>query len=171
VILSLDPVVERIAVVSAADMAGLALSIDRPQAGRRIAQVSNRAIGRSLGTVRLAAVQYGASYSQGRFRLELSRAEVRAAGNLPLIAAAHGYGIAGADLPHGKSAVDLTLRLVVDPPIHGRIINTQGKPLAGIRVHVLEVVTTSQERLDTFLISWKHKLASSAESVGKFRLG
>jgi RNA polymerase sigma factor (sigma-70 family) len=98
----------------------------------------------------------GITDSQGRFKLRLSREDIRAGRNLPLLAAAEGYGVTGVELPRGKSSVELTFRLVEDQPIRGKIVNTEGKPLADVRVSVLEVATTSEERLDTFLTAWKH---------------
>lgn len=104
----------------------------------------------------LTIARRGVTDSQGRFHLELSRDDARAGRDLPLIAAADGYGVTGTELPRGKSTVEVTLRLVEDHPIRGKIVNTEGKPLAGIGVRVVELATSTEERLDTFLTAWKH---------------
>jgi RNA polymerase sigma factor (sigma-70 family) len=104
----------------------------------------------------LAFVEHGVTDSQGRFQLELSAADRRAAQSSPLIAAAESYGVDGAELPRGQSAVELTLRLPVDSPIHGQIVSTEGRPLPGIQVRVLELATTREERLDGYLTLLKH---------------
>ncbi len=53
-----------------------------------------------------------------------------------VVAAAEGYGFAAARLDKA-GAVDLTLRLVKDDvPIRGRVIDLQGKPVAGARVRI-----------------------------------
>jgi RNA polymerase sigma factor (sigma-70 family) len=53
-----------------------------------------------------------------------------------VLAAADGFGFAVAKLEKGRSA-DLTLRLVKDDkPIRGRILDLQGRPVAGARVRV-----------------------------------
>ncbi len=53
-----------------------------------------------------------------------------------VVAAAEGYGFAATRLDE-PGATDLTLRLVKDDvPIRGRIIDLQGKPIAGVRVGI-----------------------------------
>jgi hypothetical protein len=54
-----------------------------------------------------------------------------------VLAAAEGYGFALASLDKPEAATDLTLRLVKDDvPIRGRVLNLEGKPVAGVRVRV-----------------------------------
>jgi RNA polymerase sigma factor (sigma-70 family) len=57
-----------------------------------------------------------------------------------VVAAADGYGCAFAKLPPG-TAGDVTLRLVKDDvPIHGRVLNLEGKPVAGATVRIDDLV-------------------------------
>jgi len=97
--------------------------------------------------------------ANGRFRFELPRADMDVPGGIgfsSLAAAADGYGVNGVELPRDKPSAEVTLRLVRDqPPIEGRILNTEGKPLAGIRIRVLEINALSRGRLDDFLTAWQ----------------
>jgi hypothetical protein len=56
------------------------------------------------------------------------------------VAGADGYGCAFAKLPPG-TAGDVTLRLVKDDvPIRGRVLNLEGKPVAGVTVRIDDLV-------------------------------
>jgi predicted alpha/beta-hydrolase family hydrolase len=99
--------------------------------------------------------QRGTTDREGRFRLELPRADVRPDLNVHLVALADGYGVAGAELPKGGAPAELTLRLVKDQPIRGRVRNTEGQPLAGVRVTLVGVRAPVQGGLDGFLAAWK----------------
>jgi len=105
----------------------------------------------------------GTTDADGRFRVRVPRwaptrrwTEVLANWSTSLIARADGFGLAWADVPSQGVPKELTLRLVKDQPIHGRIVNTEGKPLAGVRVRVVEVVSMGKERMDKFLPAWQH---------------
>ncbi len=49
------------------------------------------------------------------------------------------------------------LRLKPDVPINGRIVNTEGKPVAGVSVSVFAVCIPADEKLDTFLSGWRER--------------
>jgi RNA polymerase sigma factor (sigma-70 family) len=93
------------------------------------------------------------SDADGRFRFELPRSDIHAGWlkNVSLIAVADGYGVDGVELPREEPAPEVTLRLVKDQPIEGRVISTEGKPVAGVNVRIMGVGKTRQERLDDFL--------------------
>jgi len=97
----------------------------------------------------------------GRFRFELPRSDILSDilsdGHFVLVAAADGYGVDAVELPKGDSPAEVTLRLVKDHPIEGRIVSTEGKPLAGVRVHVLEISKPRQARLDGSLTAWQQE--------------
>lgn len=104
----------------------------------------------------------GITDAEGRFRLRLprfaarrNRSDGRSQWNVSLVARADGFGLAWAEVPSQGKPPELTLRLVKDQPIEGRVLNTEGKPLAGVRLGVVELVTTPGERLDAFLNGWK----------------
>lgn len=95
---------------------------------------------------------------EGRFRFELPRSDIHPEWpNVCLLAVADGYGADGVELPKGNPSPKVTLRLVKDQPIEGRVISTEGKPLAGVNVRIMAVGKTRQERLDDFLADWKRK--------------
>jgi RNA polymerase sigma factor (sigma-70 family) len=97
--------------------------------------------------------------AEGHFRFELPPSDSQKADwwhvSALLSAAADGYGVDFADLPKKGEPAELTLRLVKDQPIEGRILSTEGKPVAGVRVRLVAVATTPQGRLDEFLTAWK----------------
>ncbi len=104
----------------------------------------------------------GTTDAEGRFRVKVPRwapshrwTEALPNWNTSLVARADGFGVAWADVPSQGATNELTLRLVKDQPIRGRIVNTEGKPLAGVRVRVVEVVSMGRERLEKFLPGWK----------------
>jgi RNA polymerase sigma factor (sigma-70 family) len=111
--------------------------------------------------------QRGVSDAEGRFRLELPRSDIHPETNLSLVAAAAGYGVDWAELPRGERPADLTLRLVKDEPIKGQVLNTEGKPLAGVRVSVSALLTTTEGRLDPFLTGWKQEWRLAHERATK----
>jgi protocatechuate 3,4-dioxygenase beta subunit len=127
----------------------------KPVAGARLYWLRVKGEPRSEEDIEF--LQRGTSDAQGRFRLELPPSDVRPGFNPPLVAAADGYGVDGAELPRGGGPAELTLRLVKDQPIRGRIINTEGRPVAGARVAVDGLFASAEERLDDFLTAWKRE--------------
>ncbi len=74
-----------------------------------------------------------------------------------VLAAAGGYGLAAAEL--GKpGATDLMVRLVKDDkPICGRILNLEGKPVAGARVRIADALSMpKKDDLTTWLAAFKN---------------
>jgi RNA polymerase sigma factor (sigma-70 family) len=104
--------------------------------------------------------------AEGRFRFELPRGDTRNE-RMSLIAAADGYGADWTALPAGASPAELTLRLVEDLLIDGRILSTEGKPLAGIRVGIVSLATTPQGKLDPFLTAWKNQWRLASQQTPK----
>jgi RNA polymerase sigma factor (sigma-70 family) len=85
---------------------------------------------------------WATSDAEGRFAFRVLKSQVdNGYSETPwedtsVLAAAEGYGFAAAKV--GKpGAADLTLRLVKDDvPIRGRVLDLQGKPIAGVRVRI-----------------------------------
>jgi hypothetical protein len=71
-----------------------------------------------------------------------------------LVARAAGHGI-DFMMPALNTPADVTFRLPKDTPIRGRVIDTQGKPVAGVEVSVRGLSAFSRERLDRFLAAMK----------------
>jgi 5-hydroxyisourate hydrolase-like protein (transthyretin family) len=72
-----------------------------------------------------------------------------------LLAHAPGFGVAWVEWDRLKPAEAVTFRLVKDQPITGRVLNTEGKPLAGVAVSGAGVYVPRGGRLDDFLDAWK----------------
>lgn len=93
--------------------------------------------------------------ADGRFRFAVARSEFDESVDEPwrhgtVLAGAPGlgFGMAGVDREPGE----LTLHLVRDDvPIDGRVIDLQGRPVAGVSVSVFTVGATANGRLDEFL--------------------
>ncbi len=105
--------------------------------------------------------------AEGRFHFALPRTDILAGRKMSLIAAADGYGADWMELSPDNSSAELTLRLVKDLPIEGRIISTEGKPLAGIRVGITMLATTPQGKLDPFLTAWKRESGIAIQQTPK----
>ncbi|MHB1422869.1 MAG: carboxypeptidase-like regulatory domain-containing protein, partial [Gemmataceae bacterium] len=112
----------------------------------------------------VALVQRGVTDKEGSFNLALPRTEVRPDQNASLVAAAAGFGLAWVELPRKDSPGELTLRLVKDVPIRGRLLTTEGKPMAGVTVTVAGVLAF--ERLDDFLRVFQHESRHFDEGTG-----
>ena len=89
----------------------------------------------------------------GRFRFAVSRSDFDTPENddpwppSTIVARARGYAF-GVEQVRGD-AKELTLQLVRDDvPIAGRIIDLEGRPVAGATVKVLEVSATAKGSLD-----------------------
>jgi RNA polymerase sigma factor (sigma-70 family) len=82
-----------------------------------------------------------------------------------VVAAAEGYGFAAARLELDKpGSADLTLRLVKDDaPIRGRIIDLQGKPVAGARVRIKNNMLGFSKKGD--LTDWVAALKGRKENL------
>jgi RNA polymerase sigma factor (sigma-70 family) len=109
-----------------------------------------------------------ASDADGRFHLQLPRSIIKPGRSVPIIAAMDGFGLVWVELTEKNAAGALTLRLVKDLPIRGRLITTEGKPLAGVKVSVIGLMAF--ERLDDFLRAFQREPNHSDEGTGSRRL-
>lgn len=93
----------------------------------------------------------------GQFRVSVAAGELSAA-SMPLYLLAHkaGFGIDWFSPERGENLSDITLRLVEDRTIRGRVIDTEGRPVAGARIAVHGVLASNGGGLDAFLTAWKH---------------
>jgi RNA polymerase sigma factor (sigma-70 family) len=98
-----------------------------------------------------ALEKVGTTDGEGRFQLRVARPGQQ---RLFLLAHAAGFGVDWIDLGDGKPTKDLTLRLVKDVPIRGRIVNPEGRPIAGISVAVTGIGVPPNDKLDDFLAGW-----------------
>lgn len=112
-------------------------------------------------------VRRGVSGPGGRFRIELPREDYRPDWGICLIAHADGYGMDWIDLPKGDNPAELTLRLIADQAIRGRILSSEGQPLAGVHVTVGGLMTRPGGRLDDFLDAWEQHWQSAQKRAPK----
>ena len=120
--------------------------------------------GQPKGRGEAGVVQRGATGADGRFRLELPRKDVQPDRPVPLLAAADGFGLAWVELSGKAEPGELTLRLVKDVPIRGRLVTTEGKPASGVTVAVVGLLAF--ERLDDFLRVYQREPRHVDEGTG-----
>jgi RNA polymerase sigma factor (sigma-70 family) len=110
-----------------------------------------------------ALKQVGTTDAEGRFHLRLARPNQQ---KHTLLAHAPGFGVDWCDLGDGKRPADPTLRLVKDVPIRGRVVNPEGRPIAGVFVGVAGIAVPPGDKLDDFLAGW---LRDPQEQLGTLR--
>jgi RNA polymerase sigma factor (sigma-70 family) len=120
----------------------------RPVAGARL-YLPHASADRPGGRDRADVVQEGTTGKDGRFKFTLSRKDVQRREPVPFIAAADGFGLDWIELPQETAPGAVTFHLVKDMPIHGRVLSTEGKPIAGVALHV--DVLMDPGKLDDFL--------------------
>ena len=105
--------------------------------------------------------EQGVAGTSGYFHLELPR--LKSLDEVPLssrsismnfLATAPGYGMGWAKLMGLMQPGEVTVHLVKDQSIRGRVLDTRGKPLAGVTVRLLESSDSLTGRLEDFLSSW-----------------
>ena len=91
----------------------------------------------------------------GAFQFEIPRDKLLVEHNRlwPVMAVARGYGLGWtrAKLPSD----DLTIHLVKDEPVSGRLVNSQGQPVTDANIRIRDLRTGTDDRLDAFLAAWK----------------
>jgi RNA polymerase sigma factor (sigma-70 family) len=93
----------------------------------------------------------GTGDADGRFRIDVPKADldVGPGGDpLPIVAAADGFGIDWSPVTDPRQ--EMTLRLVPDQPIAGRVVDSEGRPVADATIDVRAVQTTRHEKLDDY---------------------
>jgi len=85
-----------------------------------------------------------------------------------LLAAAPGFGCDWSIVPAVQSDREHVLRLPSDVPITGRVIDLEGKPVAGAKVRVETIEKTEPDRFDEFLRAWAGKPDEHEQSVYMF---
>ena len=126
--------------------------------------------------------------ADGRFRFRFATSELDARvlddARPAVMAVAAGYGPEWAEL--GPSAVgDLKLRLVDDLPVGGRVLDADGRPVAGAKLLVHAIYSASADELSRFLAGdrdgwaprcWKGSLPGNTPTIttdadGRWRCG
>jgi protocatechuate 3,4-dioxygenase beta subunit len=119
----------------------------RPMAGARLSVPYHTKAG-------YTQLDRGISGPDGRFRFTVAESEFRDCSYenplaiLAVAAAADGLGFDWLDDGIVSKGGDLTLRLIRDVPIRGRVLDLQGRPVAGARVRVYDVRAYPAEELE-----------------------
>jgi RNA polymerase sigma factor (sigma-70 family) len=100
---------------------------------------------------------------EGRFRLALTEDENQA--DTQIIATAKGFGADWARLNRERAGKELILRLVPDLPIVGRLLDLEGKPIAGVAVNVRRIGKRKTGNLGAWLESQKIKNSPSLNEI------
>jgi protocatechuate 3,4-dioxygenase beta subunit len=83
-----------------------------------------------------------------------------------LVARAEGWGVDFLNLREARKAAEVGLRLVKDHAVRGRVLDTQGKPVAGVRVAVRGISVYPNDSLDSMLAEWKKRHPRAAVPSG-----
>jgi RNA polymerase sigma factor (sigma-70 family) len=149
-------------------------AVEKPQAAEGQVTVSGRVLdpdGKPVAGARLYSIDLksaqvmfdddlqttarGTTGPDGRFRFDVAEPPIRSDTNRDprrVIAAAEGYGVGWvARAAHDQ---ELTIRLVKDLPISGRVLDGEGRPVANAQVSVRALLTSSSVNLDRFLAQW-----------------
>ncbi len=108
-----------------------------------------------------AMVEYGTADAEGRFRVQVPRLDMFTSRPMPLVATAPGYGLGWADM---KADSGLTIRLTPEQPVTGRLLDSEGRPIAGARLSLTGVQIPPGGRLDKFLDGWKQSWNDAVSS-------
>jgi RNA polymerase sigma factor (sigma-70 family) len=85
----------------------------------------------------------------------------------PVVASAAGYGLDWVMEPRD----DAVFRLVPDLPINGKVIDLQGKPVAGATVAVRDIRTGPPGAFDELVKNWKKSSDEQDHAAGKLNKG
>jgi RNA polymerase sigma factor (sigma-70 family) len=108
--------------------------------------------------------QLGVTTADGRFCVAIAERAAKSRIYCWLVAQADGTALDFLGLFRWKAEKPVELRLAKDHPIRGRVVNTEGKPVGGVRVVVARIGVPTETTLDSFLIVWKNR--SYGSSVG-----
>ncbi|HKB04377.1 MAG TPA: sigma-70 family RNA polymerase sigma factor [Gemmataceae bacterium] len=129
---------------------------DKPVAGATVFALGSEDATPKSETVRTS------SGPDRRFRITLPDGQRFATG---LFARSTGFGIGRVE-PKGDTADDLTIRLVADNPVSGRVVTTEGKTVAGVRL-TIDRIADDVGDLDNLLAQVKS--GEAREGIGHRR--
>jgi hypothetical protein len=98
--------------------------------------------------------QLGVAAADGRFAVTVAK-EITRRWHHWLVVREDGSALDFLSLYQWKGEKPVELRLVKDHPIRGRLVNTEGKPIRGVRVVVAHIDDPSNTSLDSFLVARK----------------
>jgi RNA polymerase sigma factor (sigma-70 family) len=115
----------------------------KPVPGARVAVIARQGLffsgGEDFAWYRNEVLGQAQADGEGKFRLGVARTERVPVRQVRLFAAADGLGLAWKGLDAKADAVEVEVRLVAEQVVRGRVIDLQGEPVAGAKVHVMEL--------------------------------
>src|SRR4030095_9065569 len=91
--------------------------------------------------------------ADGTYKVEVEKTEI----TRYLIVGAGGHAVGWANLEEAKGTHEATIKLAAHVPVAGRVIDNEGKPLAGDRVRGVGGYQPADGKLDSFLTGWKNQ--------------
>jgi RNA polymerase sigma factor (sigma-70 family) len=116
-------------------ISGRVLDAGKPVAGAEVATVAR---GFDFAAAGYRVLTKGSADGEGRFRLTVPRP---AGGECFLLVGKPGYGLVQRPLGGEARRREMTLTLPPEQPVHGRLLDLQGEPVAGAVVAVMRVGT------------------------------
>lgn len=108
--------------------------------------------------------EVGTTDADGQFRVKVKKIPQGPGG--ALLARGEDLGVDFVELKNTAQA-NVTLKLVKDQPITGRILNTEGKPVAGVTVRSSGIYVPAGGKLDDYLAGWKKNWQDAASTPKK----
>jgi hypothetical protein len=111
--------------------------------------------------------QLSVSVADGRFSVTVPKTPEGRGLSPVLLAHSGDVGLDFVRLAGLDAAKPVELRLVKDHTIRGRVLNTEGQPIRGVRVSVVSIDVYPNNSLETFLIRWQKRPADYALPHGE----
>ncbi len=137
---------------------------DKPLPGAKLI-VPKKSITEAITNAQALTELAGTAGPDGRFSLRLTPPGQGA--RFYVIAHAAGFGVDWVDLSEVKPSNEITFRLLKDVPITGRVVSTEGKPVAGVTVSAASIYVPKNESLDDYLSGWMRDLPGNLASPQK----
>jgi RNA polymerase sigma factor (sigma-70 family) len=129
-------------------VAGQVLGADgKPVPGARVAVIglAERPYRGRIGYREYETLGAGEADKEGRFRLDCAAETAARAPLREVLASAPGHGLGWSFLGRGAEKDDLVLKLPPEQVIRGHLIDLQGQPVKGAKLHVAEVAPAAKE--------------------------
>jgi len=114
--------------------------------------------------------QLSVADADGRFRVEIPKIDFHApSGKLPLVAVADGHGLDWIQLTRDGQPEQVTLNLVKDQVVRGRLLDSEGRPAVNATIEVNMLFGSSSGSMDQLLAAWR-RVADEAVDTTDHRL-
>ena len=100
----------------------------------------------------IGAKVVGESSPDGSFQVTIEKSQI----TRYLIVGAKGLAIGWVNLEKASGTFDAAVKLDKDAKVEGRVIDTEGKPVAHATVRVMTLFAPAEGKLDGFLTAWKN---------------